>query len=164
MQSVVVGHDAADDEGRPHVALCKFAQQLRHQRAVRTGQRRYTDHIGRLLGGELCRLHRRCEQARHRHIEACIFQRGRHDIRVGADLRWYQLNAVSPPNPTGSFAFTTTGTDSQLKTSVLAFGGAERYDVLLRPTTKGTYTATVTWEDWITKKPLKVRQVPIVVS
>ena len=25
--------------------------------------------------------------------------------------RWYQLNAVSPPNPTGSFAFTTTGTN-----------------------------------------------------
>lgn len=57
-----------------------------------------------------------------------------------------------------------TDTDSQLTTSVLAFGGAERYDMLLRPTTKGTYKATITWEDWITKKPLKVREVPIVVT
>ena len=46
-------------------------------------------------------------------VDEVLFTRGRHDIRVGGDIRWYQLNAVSPPNPTGSFAFTTTGTDSQ---------------------------------------------------
>ncbi len=46
-------------------------------------------------------------------VDEVQFTRGRHDIRVGGDIRWYQLNAVSPPNPTGSFAFTTTGTDSQ---------------------------------------------------
>ena len=27
----------------------------------------------------------------------------------GGDVRWYQLNAVSPPNPQGSFAFTSDG-------------------------------------------------------
>jgi hypothetical protein len=37
--------------------------------------------------------------------------RGRHALRAGIDFRWYQLNTVLPPNPTGSFAFTTTGTD-----------------------------------------------------
>lgn len=36
---------------------------------------------------------------------------GAHAIRAGVDARWYQLNTVSPPNPTGSFAFTTTGTN-----------------------------------------------------
>ncbi len=46
-------------------------------------------------------------------VDDLQFTRGRHDIRVGGDVRWYQLNAVSPPNPTGSFAFTTTGTDTQ---------------------------------------------------
>lgn len=46
-------------------------------------------------------------------VDEVLFTRGRHDVRVGGDLRWYQLNAVSPPNPTGSFAFTTTGTDTQ---------------------------------------------------
>ncbi len=46
-------------------------------------------------------------------VDELQFTRGRHDIRVGGDVRWYQLNAVSPPNPTGSFAFTTTGTDTQ---------------------------------------------------
>ena len=39
--------------------------------------------------------------------------RGAHAIKAGLDFRWYQLNTVSPPNPTGSFAFTTTGTNQQ---------------------------------------------------
>ncbi|WP_213805417.1 TonB-dependent receptor, partial [Granulicella sp. dw_53] len=38
---------------------------------------------------------------------------GKHTIKFGVDLRAYQLNAVAPPNPTGSFAFTTTGTNQQ---------------------------------------------------
>jgi hypothetical protein len=46
-------------------------------------------------------------------LNAVTFARGRHAFRVGADLRWYQLNAIAPPNPTGSFAFTTTGTNQQ---------------------------------------------------
>ena len=36
---------------------------------------------------------------------------GQHAVKAGVDARWYQLNTVSPPNPTGSFAFTTTGTN-----------------------------------------------------
>jgi len=46
-------------------------------------------------------------------VETVFFERGRHQIKAGADLRWYQLNAIAPPNPTGSFAFTTTGTNQQ---------------------------------------------------
>ena len=46
-------------------------------------------------------------------VDTLTFTRGRHTFKAGADLRWYQLNAVSPPNPTGSFAFTTTGTNQQ---------------------------------------------------
>ena len=44
-----------------------------------------------------------------------IFSRtvGTHTIKAGTDLRWYQLNAVAPGNPTGAFGFTTTGTDQQ---------------------------------------------------
>ena len=38
---------------------------------------------------------------------------GAHTVKFGADLRWYQLNAVAPGNPTGAFGFTTTGTDQQ---------------------------------------------------
>ncbi len=38
---------------------------------------------------------------------------GRHALKFGADLRAYQLNAVAPPNPTGAFGFTTTGTNQQ---------------------------------------------------
>ncbi len=46
-------------------------------------------------------------------VDNLIFSRGRHNFKAGVDMRWYQLNAVAPPNPTGSFAFTTTGTDQQ---------------------------------------------------
>ncbi len=57
-------------------------------------------------------------------VDTLLFTQGRHDIRGGGDIRWYQLNAVAPPNPTGSFAFTTTGTDSQPATgSTSATGG-----------------------------------------
>ncbi len=46
-------------------------------------------------------------------VDSLVFIRGTHTFKAGADLRWYQLNAVAPPNPTGSFAFTTTGTNQQ---------------------------------------------------
>ncbi len=45
-------------------------------------------------------------------VESVLIERGKHDVRVGGDLRRYELNAISPPNPTGSFAFTTTGTNT----------------------------------------------------
>ena len=45
--------------------------------------------------------------------DTVVYTRGRHAFQAGVDLRLYQLNAVSPPNPTGSFAFTTTGTNQQ---------------------------------------------------
>ena len=38
--------------------------------------------------------------------------RGRHTFKFGADLRREALDIVNPANPTGSYAFTTTGTDS----------------------------------------------------
>jgi hypothetical protein len=46
-------------------------------------------------------------------VDSLVFTRGPHTFKAGTDLRWYQLNAVAPPNPTGSFAFTTTGTNQQ---------------------------------------------------
>jgi TonB dependent receptor len=46
-------------------------------------------------------------------VDTVAYTKGAHALKFGLDLRWYQLNAVAPPNPTGSFAFTTTGTDQQ---------------------------------------------------
>ena len=46
-------------------------------------------------------------------VDNLAYTRGSHQFKVGLDFRWYQLNAVAPPNPTGSFAFTTTGTNQQ---------------------------------------------------
>jgi len=55
--------------------------------------------------------------------DAVVWTRGRHAVKAGIDFRWYQLNAVSPPNPTGSFAFTTTGTNTQTTTGTATTGG-----------------------------------------
>ncbi|HEX6773296.1 MAG TPA: TonB-dependent receptor [Acidobacteriaceae bacterium] len=44
-------------------------------------------------------------------VDTVNWVRGAHSLKAGVDARWYQLNTVSPPNPTGSFAFTTTGTN-----------------------------------------------------
>ncbi len=38
---------------------------------------------------------------------------GPHTLKFGMDFRWFELNAVAPGNPTGAFAFTTTGTNQQ---------------------------------------------------
>ena len=46
-------------------------------------------------------------------VDTFHIDRGHHALRFGGDLRWYQLNAIAPANPTGSFAFTTTGTNQQ---------------------------------------------------
>jgi hypothetical protein len=55
--------------------------------------------------------------------ETLAYVRGRHSFKMGGDIRWYQLNAVSPPNPTGSFVFTTTGTDTQTAAATTTTGG-----------------------------------------
>ncbi|QEE27799.1 carboxypeptidase regulatory-like domain-containing protein [Terriglobus albidus] len=45
-------------------------------------------------------------------IDMVVWTHGGHSLKAGGDLRRYELNAISPPNPTGSFAFTTTGTNT----------------------------------------------------
>ena len=37
--------------------------------------------------------------------------RGRHTLKMGADLRWERLNVIQPPSPTGSFTFSSLFTD-----------------------------------------------------
>jgi hypothetical protein len=37
--------------------------------------------------------------------------KGRHTIKLGADLRWERLNVIQPPSPTGSFTFSNVFTD-----------------------------------------------------
>jgi len=46
-------------------------------------------------------------------LDTVVFTHGQHSLKAGIDFRFYQLNTVAPPNPQGSFAFTTTGTDQQ---------------------------------------------------
>ncbi len=43
--------------------------------------------------------------------EALTWLRGRHTIKMGADLRWERLNVIQPPSPTGSFTFSNLFTD-----------------------------------------------------
>jgi hypothetical protein len=45
-------------------------------------------------------------------LDTVTLVRGRHTIKFGADIRREALDVLNPPNPTGSFAFTTTGTNN----------------------------------------------------
>jgi len=45
-------------------------------------------------------------------LDTFTLVRGRHTIKVGTDIRREALDVLNPPNPTGSFAFTTTGTNN----------------------------------------------------
>jgi hypothetical protein len=63
--------------------------------------------------------------------ETLLYTFGRHALKAGGDIRFYQLNAVSPPNPTGSFAFTTTGTNTQTSSSATTTGGNSLASFLL---------------------------------
>jgi hypothetical protein len=45
-------------------------------------------------------------------LDTFTLVRGRHTFKAGVDLRREALDVLNPPNPTGSFAFTTTGTNS----------------------------------------------------
>jgi hypothetical protein len=44
-------------------------------------------------------------------VDTVEWVHGAHAFKAGVDARWYQLNTIAPSNPTGSFAFTTTGTN-----------------------------------------------------
>ena len=57
-------------------------------------------------------------------VDSLNLNRGPHFIKLGADLRRYELNAFAPPNPTGSFQFTTTGTNSASRTGAATGGNS----------------------------------------
>ncbi|PWT84988.1 MAG: hypothetical protein C5B57_03825, partial [Blastocatellia bacterium] len=42
---------------------------------------------------------------------ALTWVKSRHTLKMGLDWRWERLNVVQPPSPTGSFTFTTLGSD-----------------------------------------------------
>jgi Carboxypeptidase regulatory-like domain/TonB dependent receptor-like, beta-barrel len=45
-------------------------------------------------------------------LDTFTMVRGRHTIKFGTDIRREALDVLNPPNPTGAFGFTTTGTNN----------------------------------------------------
>ena len=43
--------------------------------------------------------------------DTLTWMKGRHSIKVGADLRWARVNVLQPPSPTGSFTFSNLFSD-----------------------------------------------------
>jgi carboxypeptidase family protein/TonB-dependent receptor-like protein len=43
--------------------------------------------------------------------DSMTWLKGRHTVKTGLDWRWERLEVIQPPWPTGSFAFTTVGSD-----------------------------------------------------
>jgi hypothetical protein len=50
------------------------------------------------------------------YLDTFSWVHGRHTIKFGTDIRREAIDIVNPPNPTGSYAFTTTGTDTSTGT------------------------------------------------
>ncbi|MGI4758644.1 MAG: carboxypeptidase regulatory-like domain-containing protein [Janthinobacterium lividum] len=55
--------------------------------------------------------------------DTVVWTKGAHSFKAGIDSRRYELNAIAPPNPTGSFAFTTTGTNTTAATGTAVSTG-----------------------------------------
>ncbi len=58
---------------------------------------------------------------------------GRHTIKLGADIRHEALDVLNPPNPAGSYAFTTTGTGNALASLLLGQVNAFSIDIQDQP-------------------------------
>jgi hypothetical protein len=43
--------------------------------------------------------------------DSLTWLKGRHTVKVGFDWRWERLDVIQPPRPTGSFTFSTVGSD-----------------------------------------------------
>ena len=43
--------------------------------------------------------------------DSLTWLKGRHTVKLGADLRWERLNVIQPPSPTGSFTFNNIGSN-----------------------------------------------------
>ena len=56
-------------------------------------------------------------------VDTMVWTRGAHSFKGGIDSRRYELNAIAPPNPTGAFAFTTTGTNTTAATGAAVSTG-----------------------------------------
>ncbi|WP_323961127.1 multicopper oxidase domain-containing protein [Arthrobacter sp. JZ12] len=67
------------------------------------------------------------------------------------------------PDPEGP-ATQPSETGDQLLTSIIKSGAAEKFDLLLRPPTPGTYTIAVDFLHWITSEVLATRTVTVTAS
>src|SRR4029077_1071349 len=43
--------------------------------------------------------------------DALTWLKGRHTLKMGLDWRWERIDVIQPPSPTGSFVFSTVGSD-----------------------------------------------------
>ena len=63
------------------------------------------------------------------YLDTVSMVRGRHTIKLGTDIRREALDALNPPNPTGSFAFTANGTGNPLASLLLGQVNAFSIDI-----------------------------------
>ena len=63
--------------------------------------------------------------------DAFTWQRGRHTIKFGADLRWARLDVVQPPSPTGQFTFSNLFTNQPTPAAMASTTGTPLASFLL---------------------------------
>ncbi len=63
--------------------------------------------------------------------DSLTWLRGRHTIKIGADLRWERLNVIQPPSPTGQFTFSNLFTNLPTDTATASNTGTPLASFLL---------------------------------
>ena len=85
--------------------------------------------------------------------------KGRHTLKMGADLRWERLNVLQPPSPTGSFTFSTlftnlsgvTGTGNPLASFLL--GQVQQFSIDLQ---QNVLQPRAWFQEWFVQDDWKV--------
>ncbi len=62
-------------------------------------------------------------------LDTFTLVRGRHTFKLGTDIRREALDVLNPPNPTGAFSFTTTGSGNALASFLLGQVNAFSIDI-----------------------------------
>jgi hypothetical protein len=63
------------------------------------------------------------------YLDTFSMVRGRHTIKLGTDIRRESLNVLNPPNPTGSFTFSASGTGAAVASLLLGQVNAFSIDI-----------------------------------
>jgi hypothetical protein len=97
-------------------------------------------------------------------VNAYFRDAGGHPVRMGELISHDGRPFRDTHDPAGPARPSYLSDNGRLETSLVNFGAAERYDMLLNPPKAGKYTLTIDLLHWITSEVLFRRTIPITAS